>query len=1039
MKVYRIKLLTTFSLLIGLWVLVAVKVVHPTVSATPIKPKMLTPFTVPNLEIETSPGVWQAVPDGTTTVLTLCNTGGSGLIKLRTTTAGTYVWHASSNPLPAGIGSAAEFSALPGYGNQVYTIQVDGVMSTAAVQVKVISSAPSGVTIAASSTSICTGSNTTLTATASGEIDSYKWYKNGVLFNTTSSSDNDEVVTTAGTYTVEAVNDCNATLSSNTAVITSVGAAPSGTSIASANAEKLVCNSSSTLLTATASGSNLNYAWTLDGTPVGTNSATYNATTGGTYEVVVSNGCGSDNATIVMQNADKPGGIFINQTSANIFCGTLFPRLSAGANLSPGSAVSKYEWYKDAILVKTSTSASDNSYTPSTNGIYTVKVYNFCGGTISSGVTITSVTPPTYVNITPSRPPSLGCSVTSLVLSVDTDGDNLEYIWKKDGVAVSTAATLNVTTTGDYQVEIKSVNPLDGSVCGSLNSAVVNIPFIAAPPTTISMVSSQTITCDGKIELTATSDGDGLSYYWMKDGALVATTITNNYSATVSGTYTVQTENACGAGPLSSAISLDIKSVPNTISITASDTLVCGAGTVTLTGNVSGSGLTLEWFLNNQKIGEGASINVTQTGNYLLKVTSAQCGVKEAQKEIKFVIAPSNVNIIPGSATNVCDVTKPVTLFAQFEGTEGAYEWFKDGVLVGTDATYNASAAGTYALRLNNECGNAISQNDIVITFGGALNTPGIIIQNNGGSNTLCNAVNIQLKATQSEGTVQYRWFKDNQLINNATTELLEVSESGNYRVEISKQGCSALSLSQLIQASEQAPPILGSLTPLKFCQGDSVVLSTEILDANSTYEWLFNGNVVGSGNSYTAREAGIYTIKVTNACGFSNTRDAEVEVVLPPEPQILFSNNRLSVLTADIRKYQWYFNGTPIIGANDETFIPIDSGNYYVTVTTSVGCEGVSNEVNFNGVNISDNPLISIAPNPTTTGRITVTILSGLDAQLNLYNNRGKVVYSKSFPKNSTFVNQKLVQIGELPRGIYLLKASFSNGQSVSTKVVVY
>ncbi|WP_299459612.1 T9SS type A sorting domain-containing protein [uncultured Microscilla sp.] len=1032
MTVYRIKLLTTFSLIIGLWVLTTAKTAYAKSDTTAVKPVKYKPLTVPDLQVEISPGVWRTLPNGTTTIVTLCSAGSGGR-KLRTTTTGTtYEWKGLGGTT---LGTNAEFTAVNGF--QIHTVTVDGVESTAKAQIKTVSSSPSSVSISASSTSICSGGNTTLTATATGEIDAYRWYKNGVLVET--NFNNSYNVSAAGVYTVEAVNDCNATLSTNSVTITIVGAPPSNVNVAAANTEQLVCNGSGTLLTVTASGDNLNYAWSRNGVPEGTNSATHLATGAGTYKVVVSNGCGNDDATIVMQDADKPGSIFINQTSASTFCGALFPRLSAGANLSPGSTVSKYEWYRDGTLVKTSANSSDNEYTPSLSGNYTVKVYNFCGGTTSSVVTITSINPPTYANIKSSSPPSLGCGVTSLVLSVDTDGDNLKYVWKKDNVVAGTSATLNVTTSGDYQVEIQSINPLDNSVCGAQTSAVVNIPFVATPPTTIAMTSTQTITCDGKIELTATSDGDGLSYNWFKDGVAVATTLTNTYNATLSGAYTVQAQNACGNGPLSNAISLDIKSVPNTISITASDTLVCGTGTVTLTGNVSGSGLVLEWFLNNQKKGEGASLNVTETGEYLLRVTSAECGVKEAKKLIRFVVAPSNVSIIPGSATNVCDITKPVTLFAQFDGTEGTYEWFKDGILVGNTATYNATEAGSYALRVDNECGNAISTNNINITFGGALTTPGLLIQNNGGSNILCNAVSIQLKATQSEGTVQYRWFKDNKLVNNANGEVLEVSDPGEYRVEISKQGCSALSLSQVIQSNEQAPPILGHLTPLEFCQGDSVVLSTEILDANAKYEWLYNGNVVSSGSSYTAKDAGIYTIRVTNSCGFSNTRQAEVEVKSPPEPQVILSNNRLSVLTADIRKYQWYFNGTPIIGANDETFIPIDSGNYFVNVTTSVGCEGTSNVINFQGLDINANPLINIAPNPTNTGRVTVTILSGLDAHLKLYNNRGKVVYSNSFPKNTTFVNQKLVEIGELPRGIYLLKASFGNGQSVSTKILVY
>lgn len=1036
----------------GWWSLTAFKVVVPKVSITDVFFTRKKVLVRPTLFIEIKPGIWTEVTSVQNT-FTICR---GKVPRLRTDAiAANYDWEIRGStftepdnpytPLPAAYSSNS--------GNINVSVGSGSIRQTSlTLFFRTVDAVPLAPMLGASSTSICGGGGSTVTLTAtlpgtSEEIDSLYWFKGGATtpFTSTLRGDHDIVVNSPGTYTVKAVNDCGLSILSNSVTVSLANTAPTNLKITSNNTENLICGTTSTLLKASATGLNLRYQWFLNGTSPGDAISgavmdTYTATTPGTYHVIISNGCGSPSTSIELKSADKPGGIFINKTSANVFCGPLFPRLSAGANLSPGSAVFRYEWFKDGDLVKTSSGAPDNTFTPSANGNYTVTVYNACGGTTSSPLTITSVTPPTFANIKASRPPSLGCSTSSLELSVETDGTHLQYIWKKDGINVGTGATLNVTSSGDYQVEVKSVNPADASICGSQTSAAVKIPFISTPPTTIAVSAPSTTTCDGKITLTANSDGEGLQYIWYKDGVVQAITLVNTYVATSNGTYSVQSENACDKSPVSNSITLDIKTVPNVVDIIASETLVCGTGTVSLSANVTGNGLTIEWFLEGQKVGDGKQISVTKTGEYLLRVTSVKCGTKEAKKLIRFVTEPSSLVIIPGSATKVCNSSNPVTLHAQFTGSPVTYEWFKDGgSVVGTESTFDATSAGRYSLRVTNECGNAISTEDIEITFGGALATPQILIQNNNGSSELCKATNIDLRASQSEGIVQYRWFKNNQLINSANGEVLAVTEPGEYRVEISKNGCSALSAIKTITATPPPPAIIKSLTPLEFCQGDSTVLTTEILDVTAQYQWQLNGSIVSTKTSFTAKESGFYTLKVTNSCGFSNTSEVEVKVTTSPTTEIILSNNVLSVLNANIRKYQWYLNDKPVIGGNEPTFTPIEQGDYFVRITTDIGCEGESNILTFSGVNTTADPVINIAPNPTSTGRITVTLLSGLDAQISLLNNTGKVLYSKNFPKNITFVNQRLIDIGDLQQGIYLLKASFSNGKTVTTKVLVF
>ncbi|OJJ22615.1 hypothetical protein BKI52_08015 [marine bacterium AO1-C] len=1039
MKKFQIKLLVALILFAGLWILASLKVIKYREAGFVLRNKIKQQyFMKPKLFVEIKPGVWTEITS-TNNTYTICR---GKVPRLRTDlTAATYDWEIrggfftnSDNPytppaLAYDVSSSARVTVNTETSEEFFYRIVDNV--------------PDAPTLTASSSSICSGvSNTTLTATlpaSSQEIDTLYWYKDGATtpFNFTLRGDLDIVVSTTGSYTVKAVNDCGASLSSNTFIVTQASVAPSDALITSSSTNNLICTGATVNLTGSATGSDLTYQWYFGGTNAsdaiaGATNAVHTISAAGTYFLIAKNGCGTDTTSITINLANTPGKPGITSTSSTLFCGSVFPRLDASEpSVSPGDNIIRYEWYKDGALVQSS--ATERNFVTSANGRYHVIAYGTCGGTSSDVVTVKSVNPPSFANIKTSQPPSLGCSVSSLVLSVETDGDSLSYVWKKDNIIVSNNATFTVTTTGNYQVEVTS------AVCDStFASEIVNIPFISTPPTTISMTSPASLTCDGQITLTANSDGDGLQYIWLKDGVEVDTTLVNTYAATVSGIYSVKAENACGVGPTSNTIALDIKSVPNNVSIIASDTLVCGTGTVTLSGNASGTGLTFEWFLNGQSVGTTNQINVNQTGNYTLRVTSAVCGVKEASKSIKFVTAPSNVRIIPGSATKVCNLNSPVTLYAQFDGSESTYKWVKDGLTVGTASSFDATEAGTYQLSVSNECGTAVAANAINIDVGDALATPSIIIQNNSGSSVICSSGNIELRASQSEGVVQYRWFKDNALLDNATGELLNVIAPGEYRVEISKNGCSALSSTQIITSNLPPPAVIKHLTPIEFCEGDSVVLFTDILDVTAQYVWTLDGSQVATGSNLTATQAGTYTLTVTNTCGFSDNTQVQVQVTAAPVTEIILNNNVLSVLSANIRKYQWYLDDKPIIGANESTFIPIDSGRYFLRFTTEIGCEGTSNVIDFGGIDVNSNPQITIAPNPTNTGNITVTVLSNQDAELTLINNKGKVIYRQSFSRDNIFVSQRLVDIGNLQRGIYLLRANFSNGQSVTKKVLV-
>jgi hypothetical protein len=144
----------------------------------------------------------------------------------------------------------------------------------------------------------------------------------------------------------------------------------------------------------------------------------------------------------------------------------------------------------------------------------------------------------------------------------------------------------------------------------------------------------------------------------------------------------------------------------------------------------------------------------------------------------------------------------------------------------------------------------------------------------------------------------------------------------------------------------------LGSAATLAVAAGGTAPLS---------YQWSFNGtNITGATNTTFAfvnvqlTNAGTYSVMVTNIYGSAISSNAVLTVLTQP-PSIttqptnltvtLTSNATFSVIASGspVLSYQWYFNGTNIIGATNTSLTLTNvrlnqAGDYTVCVTNNYG-----------------------------------------------------------------------------------------------------
>ncbi|MEY4107003.1 MAG: hypothetical protein RL181_1345 [Bacteroidota bacterium] len=244
----------------------------------------------------------------------------------------------------------------------------------------------------------------------------------------------------------------------------------------------------------------------------------------------------------------------------------------------------------------------------------------------------------------------------------------------------------------------------------------------------------------------------------------------------------------------------------------------------------------------------------------------------------------------------------------------GTYRW-SDG---STADSIRVSTPGVYGLTVTNGLGCAGSD-----TF--RLTQKILPIPQISGDSILCPGETTELSA--DPGYTAYRWS------NGDTTPVISVDSGGLYRVTLTdEEGCSVVGEQELISIVPAPPPVQG---PTYFCAGESVLLRT--LPGYVSYLWS-NGGIT---DSVRIRTGGSLRLSVVDT--FGCTAETQIRISERANPRPLIAGKRgfctggtttLSV-AAGFSRYQWSD------GSRDSTLLVAQPGDYSLTVTDSLGCQG--------------------------------------------------------------------------------------------------
>ena len=227
------------------------------------------------------------------------------------------------------------------------------------------------------------------------------------------------------------------------------------------------------------------------------------------------------------------------------------------------------------------------------------------------------------------------------------------------------------------------------------------------------------------------------------------------------------------------------------------------------------------------------------------------------------------------------------------------------------------------------------------------------------------------IKITTSNLTNKY-WVVNDVVLDKVTDTSIYIKSTDKYKLmAFNKNGCNVYSSSPIFISNSDVikPALITSTGTDKFCQNDSVVLSTNI--SAYKYQWNYSGFVIAGAKSktLTTNLSGAYSLSIVNSYGCKSTSDISLimSVAKPNAPSI--SRDALgNLVSSNSSGNQWYKDGVILPGANSATFKPIDVSNYSVT-TSTYGCiSPMSNTYYFlvtDVINLSATEFIKLAPNP--------------------------------------------------------------------------
>lgn len=171
----------------------------------------------------------------------------------------------------------------------------------------------------------------------------------------------------------------------------------------------------------------------------------------------------------------------------------------------------------------------------------------------------------------------------------------------------------------------------------------------------------------------------------------------------------------------------------------------------------------------------------------------------------------------------------------------------------------------------------------------------------------------------------------------------------------------------QIIADCDLVKPIIDVQGSTSICEGEATVLEGPASAAS--YQWFKDGVAISgaTGQTFVATEEGDYTVVIPIECNAESNpvsievKDAPAVPNVSPAGPVEICDNSTIVLNSDQGlSYQWYKNGSAMVGETNQSLVVSDSADYVVEVRNANGCSSFSAIVEVSKKVAPNKPVIS-------------------------------------------------------------------------------
>lgn len=291
----------------------------------------------------------------------------------------------------------------------------------------------------------------------------------------------------------------------------------------------------------------------------------------------------------------------------------------------------------------------------------------------------------------------------------------------------------------------------------------------------------------------------GFAYQWNQNGSAIIGATDSVFNASSSGSYALTISGGANCNKTSASKTATIKPLPVATFVASGSTNICAGGIVTLNAPAI-SGYTYTWLKDGVSVGSGISKNFKLGGNYTVIAKWNGCA-DTADNLITVVVNPLPIASVTALTASSFCTGDSCTIIASPSTTGNIFQWMNGANIlsVASNSLYFAKTTATIKVIItdNNGCLSKTSTTSIK-TKVNATPTANITPV---GSTILAINSSVKLNASPSSG-VTWQWYKNGNIIPNATAKQYLAISSGSYSVAVTKTGCTGISSSVVVTQS---------------------------------------------------------------------------------------------------------------------------------------------------------------------------------------------------------------------------------------------